>query len=178
MPAKRTTGNPSEVDMRAASKASFTRPADTTAYTIGDLIANNTTAGSVTPLSFTGATKTGDGGTGRVGKLIIQKTGNAAATIRAWFMKTSHAVTNGDNGALVFTSLDLDNCIGFMDVALDGTNDDVGASGALVNKSYDAPLDYELTSGDTIYVFLQALTAYTPGNAEVYTVKPFFEVFA
>src|SRR5215207_5972656 len=35
--------------------ASFVRPANTTAYAIGDLVANSTTAGSVTPLSVTGA---------------------------------------------------------------------------------------------------------------------------
>ena len=33
--------------------ASFTRPADTTQYAVGDLVANNTTPGSVTPLSWT-----------------------------------------------------------------------------------------------------------------------------
>ena len=32
--------------------ASFTRPADTTAYASGDLVANSTTAGSVIPMTF------------------------------------------------------------------------------------------------------------------------------
>jgi hypothetical protein len=33
--------------------ATFTRPSDTTAYASGDLVANSTTAGSVTPLTLT-----------------------------------------------------------------------------------------------------------------------------
>jgi hypothetical protein len=37
--------------------ASFTRPADTTTYASGDLVANNTTAGSVVPLTFTAVTR-------------------------------------------------------------------------------------------------------------------------
>src|SRR4051812_8128931 len=39
----------------ATPSASFTRPADVTPYASGDLVADNTTAGSVTPLSWTAA---------------------------------------------------------------------------------------------------------------------------
>src|SRR5688572_29350805 len=42
-----------DADSLVAASATFNRPADTTAYSIGDLVANNTAAGSVTPLSFT-----------------------------------------------------------------------------------------------------------------------------
>jgi hypothetical protein len=40
----------------ALSSANFTRPADTTAYASGDLVANSTTAGSVVAMSFASAT--------------------------------------------------------------------------------------------------------------------------
>jgi hypothetical protein len=158
--------------------ASFTRPADTTAYAAGDLIANNTTAGSVTPMSFDGATLGGNGvgGTGRITDLILIKSGTAAVRVRAHFLKTSHAVTNGDNGALIFTSLDPDNYIGFMDVSFTGTDDGVGSGGNLVAKSYDPPLSYVLASDDTIYVFLEALSAWTPTSSGTLGARPTFEV--
>jgi hypothetical protein len=166
------------IKVSAPADTTFTRPADTTAYSIGDLIANSTTAGSVTPMSFTGATLTGSGGTGRIVQLLLTKSGTAAARVRAHFVKTSHAVTNGDNGALVLTSLDIDNYIGYMDVSFTGTDDGVGSGGNLVAQSYDAPLDYSLASGDTIYIFLQSLTAWTPANAGTFGARPTFEVFS
>lgn len=160
--------------------ASFARPGDTTPYSIGDLIANNTTAGSVTPLSFTGATLLGAsvGGKGRISRALLQKSGTAAALIRAHFLKTAHAVTNGDNSALVFTSLDLDNYIGAFDFNFVGTYDAIGASGGLVTEGYpvgDRPLEYILSASDTIYVFLQALSAFTPANAGTFGMRPVFE---
>lgn len=158
--------------------ATFARPGNTTPYSIGDLIANSETAGSVTPLSFTGATLTGSGGKGRIARWIGQKSGTVAALIRYHFLKTAHAVTNGDNGALVFTSLDLDNYIGAFDVNFVGTYDGIGASGGLVAEGYpvgDRPLEYVLASGDTIYVFAQALVAFTPANAGTIGGRPVFE---
>ncbi len=158
--------------------AEFTRPANTTAYAIGDLIANSETAGSVDPLSFTGATKYGAtyGGKGRISKFKARKSGTAAALIRYHFMKTDHAVTNGDNGALVFTSLDLDNHLGWIDVNFVGTYDAIGASGGLVAEGLpERPIEYVLSASDTIYVFAQALSAFTPGSAEVYGGRPIFE---
>jgi len=44
------TGSP-----RIPSTGSFNRPADTFAYAFGDLVANSTTAGSVTPITITAA---------------------------------------------------------------------------------------------------------------------------
>lgn len=162
----------------APGKQSFNRPANATAYSIGDLIANNTSNASVNALAFTGATLSGSGGSGRIVQLIASKSNNAAARIRYHFLKTNHAVTNGDNGLLVFTSLDLDNYIGYMDVSFAGTDDAVGNNGALVGMSYDPPLDYVLSSGDTIYCIAEALTAYTPASGETYAVRPTLEVFS
>jgi len=157
------------------ANATFTRPADTTAYAVGDLIANNTTAGSVTRMSFTGASLGGSNGTGRITDLILSKSGTAAARIRAHFLKTDHAVTNGDNGALVLTSLDIDNYLGYMDVSFTGTDDGVGSGGNLVAKSYDLPVPYSI-SGDTIYCVLEALTAWTPTSSGTFDARINFEV--
>lgn len=157
--------------IKAAGKKSFTRPNDTTAYAANDLVANDTTAGSVAALAFTGATLTGNGGTGIIEHYMLAKGGAAAATIRAHFLKTNHAVTNGDNGAFTLTALDLDNYIGYHDVVLDSLT---ANGGGAMGVSQTPPLDYELSSGDTIYVLHEALVAFTPTAQSSYVGKPKF----
>lgn len=158
--------------------AQITRPADTTAYAVGDLIANSTAAGSVTRLSWTGATRTGSGGgSGRIIGFVGRKSGTVAATIRYHFLKTDHAVTNGDNGALVLTSLDVDNYFGYMDVIFDGNAlSNVGSGGGSVGRSLSEPVPYVLSSTDTIYCVMQAVTAFTPASGETLGGRPIFEV--
>lgn len=168
------------VNLIAPSKTSFTRPTDTTPYTANDLIANDTTAGLVVPLSFTGCTKTAAGGSGQINKLTGYRSDVTAATIRYHFLKTAHAVTGGDNAALIFTSLDVDNYIGSVDITFNGVNDIIGSGGGLVNQAVfpNGPLNYVLASGDTIYVFQQALVTFTPGNGSTYGIKVGLQVFS
>jgi len=52
--------------MPMTSSASFTRPANTTAYADGDLVANSATAASVVPLTFTSSRVVGHGTIARV----------------------------------------------------------------------------------------------------------------
>lgn len=178
-PATATTPYPVKArKVSSPADATFTRPADTTAYSIGDLIANSTTAGSVTRMSFTGATLTGAGGEGYIVSVAAQKSTSTAASVRAHFLKTDHAVTNGDNGALLFTSLDPDNYIGYVDLYFTGTAEDTIGTGGNEVAFSECRLPYTLSSGDTIYAVLQARTAFTPANAGTYGLKPVFEVTA
>lgn len=165
-----------EVTAAAPVDDQLTRPADTTAYAAGDLIANSVTAGSVVPLAFAGATKTGSGGSGKIVGWHGRKSDAGAAQIRAHFLKTAHAVTNGDNGALLFTSLDVDNYLGAMDVTFTAL-DNIGASAGSVSQTTDPPIPYVLGSGDTIYVFLQAVESFTPVSAAILGGRPTFEVW-
>lgn len=161
----------------APADAQITRPADTTAYAAGDLIANSTTAGSVVPMSFTGATRTGSGGSGQILGWLGRKSGSVPATIRYHFLKTAHAVTNGDNGALLFTTLDIDNYLGYMDVVFSAIAI-FGSGGSSVARSFDPPIPYVLASGDTIYVFAQAIDPFTPANAGTIGGRPQLEVWS
>ena len=154
--------------IQRAGKQTFTRPADTTAYTAGDLIAISTTAGSVAPLTFTGVTIAGGTGKGILDSLIIARSTVGICQIRAHVLKTSHAVANGDNSALIFTAIDLDNHFGFVEVSLTSAVN----SGAL-GIGTGLGLPYSVTT-DTLYIFLQAIAAFTPASAEVFTVIPIF----
>jgi len=145
---------------------SFTRPANTTAYADGDLVANSTTAGSVIPLSF----NVGRGGIELAGATLYKsdETDVTAADFSLHLFGSSPTVTNGDNGALAYNYSDKFAVIQFatMVAATDvawawpegGTNNVAGFSGATWQ-----------TTG-VIYGLLEADGAYTPASAEEFTV--------
>lgn len=147
--------------------ATFTRPADTTAYTANDLVANSVTAGSVVPMTFNFPGANGF-------KLWrVSVSANSATNTNAKFklhLYTSSTITcaNGDNGAWSTTNS------GYIDnVAIDCTTssftDNLTGWGTYVNTSVQVPLLTALTS-HKIYGLLQATAAYTPTSGEVFTV--------
>lgn len=155
--------------MPAIVSANFTRPSDTTAYTIADLVANSTTAGSVTPLTFSTAKMIGQG---YIQSVRLQKSNNTAtnANFTLHLFTAAPTVTNGDNGAFAIdTAL---NHIGT--VACDMTTGGVsGTAGLSKVFSITNGLMFDLTVGSTpqnrkLYGLLVAAAAYTPASAEVF----------
>lgn len=142
----------------------ITRPADTTAYASGDLVANSTTAGSVTPLSFDLARN--KAGSGTIQRVVIRKSGTGVtnSSFRVHFYESAPSVTNGDNGDWVSTA---SGYIGNVDVAVDKAFSD-GAAGSGVPG---APIRFKAGAGSKkIYALVEARGAYTPASAEVLTV--------
>jgi hypothetical protein len=148
--------------------ANFNRPANTTAYASGDLVANNTTAGSVTVLTFNNATRIA-AGSGMVRRARIKKSdvGVASAAFRVHLFSAAPTVTNGDNGVLSMTGLA--SYLGALDVIVDQAFTD-GAFGAGLPRS-GSEITFRLASGSTIYGLLEARGAYPPANAETFTVE-------
>lgn len=151
----------------------LTRPSDTNVYASGDLVANSTTAGSVTLLSW----KIPEGGLWlrRVG-LRSSNPNVTNASFRLW-LTTDSAITftNGDNGALAVTSgLALADVIGPpIDVGLDALLTGVGALGGATFDRGLYPIfaaSYANARG-TLYGFLEARAAYTPASGEVFTIS-------
>src|SRR6185503_8243660 len=130
MPAAQTT-RPSGLIL----SNSITRPADTTAYASGDLVANDTVAANVTPFTFAGAVRqVGYRGVIKQVRLHASQVLLANGSFRVHFFKdTIPTVTNGDNAALDVKT-QFTNWLGFVDVALAlngtgaGTNNDAGGS--------------------------------------------------
>lgn len=156
------------------ASATFTRPADTTAYTSGDLIANSTTAGSVTPMTF-------NIGYGQAFKIYQARVKyNSATNTNGKFLihlySSLPTVTNGDNGA--WLSIEA----GYLgNIAIDSTlqtfSDNSKGIGTYVNTSLEVPL---LVLGDVnnrIYGLLAATAAYTPTSAEVFVVNLIGEAY-
>jgi hypothetical protein len=144
--------------------ATVTRPADTTAYASGDLVANSTTAGSVTPMSFTVSRGTATGGMVRRCRIRTSSTSITNATFRLHLYAASPTCTNGDNGAWLTDNAT--NYVGSLDVTIDKAFSD-GAAGNGV-PSVGNEINFTST---TYYGLLEARAAYTPTSGEVFTVE-------
>lgn len=149
--------------MTAVVSANFTRPADTNAYALGDLVANDTTAASVTPMSFAVARATGLGAMMRRARVRKTGTATASALFRLHLYTATPTVTNGDNGA--WLSDNGANYLGAFDITVDKAfSDGAAGNGApLIGSEIN-------TVADTVYGLLEARAAYTPGSAEVFTI--------
>lgn len=169
LPPVAVISNNSEVKL----SASFTRPADTTAYAAGDLVANSTTAGSVVPLSFTGAVRAA-GDCVRIERARVSKnsTGLTNAAFLVHLFEASPTVSVGDNGvfnnANVLATNNVLNYVGSIAVTVGSSGSD-GSTGAGV-PSVGSAITISPTSGTTIFGLVQATAAYTPVSGEVFTI--------
>lgn len=160
--------------VRAAASL-MTRPSDTTAYASGDLVANSTTAASVTPLSFTAARANDT--TGVIRRAKIRKSGTSVTNAQfrlhlyAADPSASTGITNGDNGAWLTKEA---SYLGAIDITVDRVFSDFSTgNGVPINGS---EITFAPASGtQTVYGLLEARAAYTPGNAETFLVT--LEVF-
>ena len=148
----------------ATPSANFTRPADTTAYASGDLVANSTTAGSVVPLSWTAARIGAGSFMVRRARLKKSTTSVTNASFRLHLYAASPTCTNGDNGAWLTTE---STYLGAIDITIDKAFSDAASGIGAPNTGSE--ISVELSSGQTIYGLIEARGAYTPGNAEVFT---------
>lgn len=143
--------------------ANFTRPSNTTQYAVGDLVANNTTAGSVTPLSWTVGVF--DHGSLFIRRVNLKKSATSvtSASFRLHLYTSSPTVTNGDNSAWVSTH---SGYIGSMDVTVDKAFS--ATSGGIGVPLIGAEINVYPTT-NTLYGLLEARATYTPASAEVFT---------
>ena len=154
-----------EVGGRIANpSANFTRPNDTTAYAVGDLVANSTTAGSVTPLSWTAARVAT--GSFMVRRVRLKKSGTTATSgsFRIHLYETSPTVTNGDNGAWLSIHA---GYLGYFDLTVVAFSD---ACAAIAAPAVGSEACVAVASGQTIYGLIEARGAYAPAAQEVFTV--------
>lgn len=149
-----------------ALSSNFTRPANTTAYASGDIMANSTTAGSIVPLSW----EIGQRGPWFIRRARIKKSGTstANASFRLHLYESSPTPTNGDNGAWLTTH---SNYLGSIDVTVDKVFSDSSSGEGAPGTGTDI-LITNLTNSSvkTIYGLLEARAAYTPASEEVFTV--------
>lgn len=147
--------------------SSFTRPANTTAYAPGDLVANSATAASVVAPTFAlGVEKYQNIFVRRI-KLRKSGTSITSASFRVHLYKVAPTtIANGDNGA--FSTSGIADYIGAVDVTMDRAFTD-GAFGVGIPMT-GSELNAIVESG-SICALVESRAAYTPASAEVFTVE-------
>lgn len=151
----------------ANPSANFTRPSDTNVYASGDLVANSTTAGSVTPMQFTVAREAASSFMLRRAKLLKSGTSLTNAWFRLHLYRSSPTPSNGDNGAWLTGH---SGYLGAFDFVCDRAFTD-GASANAGNPINGSEISVKLASGQIVYGLLEARAAYTPASAEVFTIE-------
>lgn len=153
--------------------ASFTRPADTTAYASGDLVANSTTAGDVAALELRGFAINSQG-SAIIRRLKLAKSGTSTtnASFRVHLFRADPStVTNGDNGA--FSVSGVADYLGATDITIDQafTDGACGFGAPNIGSEYMVRMPGAQTSvGQSLFAMIEARGAYTPANAEVFTL--------
>lgn len=147
----------------------LTRPADTTAYSIGDLVASSTTAGSVVVPSFTATLVSAGYAMMRRFRLYSNiTTGLSAVSLTIEFWSAAPTFTNGDNGAYTVATGAAGH-LGRADVAMTQVAD--GAYGIGV-PFVGGDMDIKLASGTTILWTVKTNTAFTPISGQTFTIVP------
>lgn len=157
--------------LQTVHATTMTRPADTTAYAAGDLVANSTTAASVTGLVFPLSTRVA-GEAIRIERLRLRKSGPSLtnASFRVYICRALPTLAVGDNGAFNASGvLAMDNVqyvIGWFDITMD-RGATVGARGVGVPNQGNA-ITLTPIAGTTLYGLIEATAAYAPVSAETW----------
>lgn len=151
-----------------AVSGSFTRPADTTAYASGDLVANSTTAGSVAAVSLAVARVAG--APVSVRRVRVTKSGTTATngSFRVHFYAASPTAANGDNAA--WSTNKAADYLGYCDVTVAAFTDGCTGVGGMVSGGGLEINAMPATGSISIYALLEARAAYTPADSEVFTI--------
>ncbi|WP_020472367.1 hypothetical protein [Zavarzinella formosa] len=159
-----TTNNVFLSTPRPVTGNTTTRPANTTAYASGQLVANSTTAGSVTYPTIAAAI--GNDIPGTILRVGLKKSvaGSTGAIFRIRFYNSQPTVTNGDGGTYLTNT---SGYLGFADVTIT----DVFTDSAMgYNSPYNGVINFKPATGtQNLYYLIEARAAYTPGNGEVFT---------
>jgi hypothetical protein len=156
----------------SSGQVSFTRPANTTPYTSGQLVANSTTAGSVVPLQPIVMTNPLWSSSIRRVRLQKSTTSVSGAQFRVHFWRddptASTGLTNGDGGALLVKRQGAFAYAGF--VELDMAQVPIFSDGAAATGTPAQGQEILIKSAGSglIYCLIEARGAYTPGNAETF----------
>lgn len=149
------------------ASATFTRPNNTTQYSVGDLVANSATNTAVSPMSLQVADYPGGDFSVRRCKLTTSGAVVTSGDFRVHlYSPGTITCANGDNGA--YSTDSAAKYLGAMDVtlSLDCTDGQVGFGVPNVGNEISSGL----TTGQSIQALLEARGTYTPISGEVFTL--------
>lgn len=162
-------------DAPLRSSASFTRPANVTAYTAGDVVSNDAT--TTTLMKFADASRINGRG-GFITKIELYTDNKAAvAQMRLHLFSASEASVSvvGDNSPAETVYANAPYSLGYIDFDALDVAAGTGSTGAFSSKVI-TPFEYQCDNADdAIYGFLTDETGGTPTSAQQYTVALTFD---
>lgn len=150
------------ISYQVTATTTVTRPADTTAYTAGDAIANSTSAPVAGTL--TGMAR-GSGGSGVLTDLIIMSNDTAALAGEIWIYDSSVTATN-DNAALSVSDADQAKLVAKVPFTLVGETNNAVAHLQNLSIGYTC-----IGSADLKFLLKATGGTLTTTSANVYTVR-------
>jgi hypothetical protein len=152
---------------------SVTRPANTTAYAIGDAWSSSTSAPA--DIVFTGATS-GDGKTSRLVDIVIIDEANQSTPLvgELWLFDSPVTKIN-DNSPFTLSNSEMEKLVGIVPFTLGDTGS--SASGASGNCAVSIPVNINVTTvgSGNLYGLIKDGNAYTPVSAEKLVFRAKFE---
>lgn len=149
-------------------EASFTRPADTATYAIGDAVNNSTSAPTI--MTFSSVVRQNAGGGVLQNVLLIMSTAATLVADLDLMLFESSITMSNDNAAFSPSDADAKKCIAVIPLrgAVDGSK--LGLN--VVFDSGPISRSFKAASGTRhIYGALVARNAYVPASAEEFTVR-------
>lgn len=151
--------------------ASFSRPANTTAYADGDGVSDDATTPTAATFKIPDVARTNGMG-GEITDIYLHKddqdTTNADFTV--YLFDTLPAVAGfNDNAAIAITDAEFQNCIGF--VVFGNADAENVVTGDNWHKS-NLNIRYRCAAADnSLYFVVVARAAYTPASGETFTLR-------
>ena len=157
--------------LKVITATAKTRPANTTAYAVGDVINESASAGTGWVFSNT-VRKIG--GSGVVKRVYINDSANVATNLQAelFLFDTVPGVEN-DNVANTLTDAEMLTLVAVVPVSTARFGDVTsGAGGNALLESADVNIPFRCTgSSTTLFGVLIAKNAYVPVSAEIFTIR-------
>lgn len=153
----------------STTSAVFTRTTNTTAYTAGDLVSNDTT--TTTMLTLTGAARI-SGGSGYItGVWVATDLKSITPRFRVHFYNVNTPTVSADNLPHRELYADLSKRIGYVDLPAMSTP--VDTTNSTLSRASDATIRIPfVTSASTnIYAVVETLDAFTPASGQSITVR-------
>jgi len=143
------------------------RPADTTVYAAGDVLAESTSAATVWTFSDT-VRGSGLGGTIQSAELIDSAAAATKPELELWLFDAS-LTTQNDNAAWNPSDTEMKACIGMILFPAGGFMT-AGANGMIMASNLVLPFQCAAASS-TLYGILVVRNAYTPVSNEEFTIR-------
>lgn len=150
-----------------APTASYTRPANTTAYSAGKVLANSTSAAAA--LQFNVARASG-GGSGLITTafLIDESNPGTAGQFELWLFNAALSAIVNDAGTWTLADADAQKLVGI--IPFGTTTYAAGTAALIYQPMLNAPLPFAAVDGLRLYGQIVVRNAYTPASAGVIRV--------